>query len=359
MKINLLSGIILVFGMNSPVARAEEALVVHEWGTFTSIQDAKGDNLYGAFINNEPTPDFVHVVEGVLPAPAERLIKGALPRSHPSINMRLETPVLYFYPPDSAELPLEVTVKASMRGGWLTEFYPRAKSNITTDDVTKDKLLDKDFIGTLEWEKLKVGGEWAGPETTEKVWLAPRKVASSSVQTPEGESEQYLFYRGVANLDSPLKVKRIRRNNEETLKISAAFQFPYKAFPAITDMWLVHARYDYADNPRKEVVAMRPVSAIGNRTTTVTVEKEFEKEHYSSDNLTKLKKEMHSALVRHGLFDDEATAMLATWEESYFKTPGVRLFFIVPRAWVDHYLPLDISVPAETERVMMGRIELL
>ena len=35
------------------------------------------------------------------------------------------------------------------------------------------------------------------------------------------------------------------------------------------------------------------------------------------------------------------------------------MFFIVPRAWTDFYLPLEISVPAEINRVMVGRIELV
>lgn len=58
-----------------------------------------------------------------------------------------------------------------------------------------------------------------------------------------------------------------------------------------------------------------------------------------------------------GINPDEAEAMLNTWELSYFKNAGTRLFFIVPRAWTDHYLPLKISVPAEVTRVMVGRID--
>src|SRR5207248_368945 len=40
-------------------------------------------------------------------------------------------------------------------------------------------------------------------------------------------------------------------------------------------------------------------------------------------------------------------------------SPGLRLFFLVPRAWTDHYLPLELSQPAEINRVMVGRIELV
>jgi len=68
---------------------------------------------------------------------------------------------------------------------------------------------------------------------------------------------------------------------------------------------------------------------------------------------------MRQALVEDGLFADEADALLNTWELSYFKSAGLRLFFLVPRDWTDHYLPLDLSVPAKVSRVMVGRIELV
>ena len=37
----------------------------------------------------------------------------------------------------------------------------------------------------------------------------------------------------------------------------------------------------------------------------------------------------------------------------------MRVFFLVPRAWTDRYLPLSVSVPAQITRVMVGRIELV
>ena len=69
---------------------------------------------------------------------------------------------------------------------------------------------------------------------------------------------------------------------------------------------------------------------------------------------------MQAALVKAGLYPDEASAMLRTWELSYFKSPGLRFFYIVPRAWVDKTLPLTITgAPVDVTRVMVGRIELI
>jgi hypothetical protein len=64
------------------------------------------------------------------------------------------------------------------------------------------------------------------------------------------------------------------------------------------------------------------------------------------------------ALITQGLFADEAEAMLNTWKTSYFQKPGLRVFYIVPRAWTDYFLPLDLSVPARVNRVIVGRIDL-
>lgn len=353
------------FSLLSASAHAEQNLIVHEWGTFTSIQNTQGENLHGYFINSEPVPAFVHKI-GNLILPFRGILSDASPyypyypynnglgrpKQNPDIVMRLETPVMYFYPAPSAKLPLSLNVKVGMVGGWLTEFYPRAEANITADDVKIDRPLRKDFKGTLSWQDIKIGGEGVGPDTTDKVWLAPRKTQSARVSSVSGESEKYLFYRGVANVASPLRVSR----DKSTLLIGGSeksWRFRHDN-AHIQDIWLV-------DIDRTGNLAFRHVPEIGDAAdpkTTVSVAANFNNEDYATENLQKLEDAMHTALVHEGLFADEATAMLETWEEAYFKAPGTRVFFLVPRQWVDHYLPLDISLPAEIERVMVGRIEL-
>jgi hypothetical protein len=34
------------------------------------------------------------------------------------------------------------------------------------------------------------------------------------------------------------------------------------------------------------------------------------------------------------------------------------VFYLVPREWTDYFLPLEISVPARVNRVIVGRIDL-
>ena len=51
-----------------------------------------------------------------------------------------------------------------------------------------------------------------------------------------------------------------------------------------------------------------------------------------------MRRELKDALAREGLYADEAEGLLNTWEVSYFKRPGTRVFFMVP--------------PIEVERVV-------
>ena len=85
----------------------------------------------------------------------------------------------------------------------------------------------------------------------------------------------------------------------------------------------------------------------------------FDQSDFSAANRERLVAEMHAALVADGLFADEATALLSTWQRAYFKSPGLRVFYLVPRVWTDHYLPLSLSRDATIDRVMVGRLELV
>jgi hypothetical protein len=69
---------------------------------------------------------------------------------------------------------------------------------------------------------------------------------------------------------------------------------------------------------------------------------------------------MVAGLMGSGLRRDEADAMVQTWWDSYFQRPGLRVFWVVPRAETDRVLPLEISpAPKEMVRVLVGRSEIL
>ena len=357
---------ILSFVLASP-ALAGDRLVVHEWGTFTSLQDEQGRPIGGINTDDEAVPDFVHqpIRALYIKSPVPPAFSQGAPLAHPHVTMRLETPVLYFHLPRDGPDTMKLNVKVSFRRGWMTEFYPNADSRITGTTLSTQASINERTESHLEWKSLTVGGAGAGPNTQEKVWLAPRKVDAANVTTEKGQSERFIFYRGVANLDAPLVVKRHRgtRDADDRLILEGRLD------PAIEKDHLVVPQIWLADIRTDGTVAYRtlgPVKLLSERhkmrlmvRNVSSIRASFDPQDYDGANLSKLRKSMHEALVKDGLFADEADALLNTWEVSYFKSPGTRLFFIVPRAWTDHVLPLEISAPADVTRVMVGRIELV
>jgi len=340
-------------------------LVVHEWGTFTCLQDAHGREVAGINIDDEPVPKFVH---NLAPFIQNRAIlsddhwtyrQKGVPSFHPLVTMRLETPVIYFYPTANQITPFLLNVDVQFRGGWLTEFYPKAKADAPglIGGNFRFRNLSPQTVSSLGWHDLKVGTTGAGPQTTENVWLAPRKVNAVSVTTPAGESEKYLFYRGVGQLRAPL---RVSGDTSSTLLVQANFDEvlpPQKSLP-IKHLWLV----DVGEDGSTAFRALEPATVTSDmRAVVTTANARFSPGEYghSKDDRSLLKQSMHKALVSEGLYDDEATAMLSTWNRAYFRSPGMRLFFVVPREWVDYYLPLSLSKPADVNRVMIARVELI
>src|SRR2546427_4185536 len=208
-------------------------LIVHEWGTFTSLQDETGRTIGGINSDDEPVPEFVHDLNRLLILRPDELppvfYQGA-PRCHPDVTMRLETPVIYFHLPDDAARPLAVDVTVAWHGGWLTQFYPDAQ----TEAPGAFGALDDKTTGRLTWRNLKVGAEASGPTTTDHVWTAPRAVKATPVTTANGESEKYLFYRGVGHLNAPLRVARVNGELQLHSQLESGVAGPQK----IQKLWL-------------------------------------------------------------------------------------------------------------------------
>ena len=331
-----------------------EKLVVHEWGTFTSLQDESGRTLGGINSDDESLPKFTHDIDHLLVLKQNALppsfYQGA-PQALPRVTMRLETPVIYFYPARNSSIPLVLDLTVAFRGGWLTRYYPEAQ----VDAPGAFSELTPSTLGKASWRGLRIGVTNTGPATTEHVWTAPRAVNAAAVLTAHGECEKFLFYRGVGNLNAPLRLVR----DETSRRLSMFSQLDSRAglgSPlSIQHLWLASFQTNSSAFRRLEAISLKKESTNELLSTAAT----FRENEYGPDNLNKLRAEMRGALVSEGLFADEADALLSTWELSYFKSAGLRLFFLLPRAWTDDRLPLEISVPAEIRRVMVGRIELV
>jgi len=134
----------LAIGVAS-LAQAQQPLVIHEWGTFTSFQNETGRALSRVNSDDEPVPEFVHRVGTISPSLSDNGGKGIMP-SHPEVTMRLETPVLYFHLPQGVH---EQTIKVAVQfhGGWLTEYFPNAASQ----SISITDHLTQKTIGELKW----------------------------------------------------------------------------------------------------------------------------------------------------------------------------------------------------------------
>src|ERR1039457_2386021 len=94
-------------------AGAQEKWAVHEWGTFTSLQDEAGRAIGGINTDDGAGPGIVHRLDNfAMLNPSDvpqSFFKGA-PACHPDVTMRLETPVIYFHPPKLEAKPQTISV---------------------------------------------------------------------------------------------------------------------------------------------------------------------------------------------------------------------------------------------------------
>jgi hypothetical protein len=175
------------------------------------------------------------------------------------------------------------------------------------------------------------------------IWAPSRRVASIPVAVG-GERERFIFYRGLGAFELPLQMTvdatdRISVNNLSTDASPALFLLRvHPGGGAIIELGAL---------PGRGVMPNIP-SPIGG------------KEHNLDVYVAEAQDKIAAALVRTGLYADEARAMVDTWSKSYFKTEGLRILYVVPRAWTDKLLPLSVQpAPAAMVRTLVGRVELL
>ena len=293
-----------------------QGLVVHEWGTFTSVAGRDG--------NAEPWLPLSG--DDDLPCFVDRISFGIKPNLFGTV--RMETPVLYFYAPN------EVTAQVSVRfkQGAITEWYPRAAVSPTALDLTTNLERTE---STAIWPSVLIrpGSTPIYPqEPGASHYYAARATDAVPVQV-SGQDEKFLFYRGVGGFQPPLSATfapegRVRVEARLGAAVGDVVQFDNAG----------HIRYRFTHSA----------------SSRVTLD-----ETLPEGELPALYARLERLLVAHGLFEREARAMVDTWKDSWFE-PGTRLIYIVPTSFVDATLPLDVRPrPSKIARVFVGRIELL
>lgn len=346
----------------TPATSTHAQLIVHEWGTMTTLHAADGtpQTRLNLIEPAEALPAFVEHFEPSQPEflPFAPFVKGARARGRTDVTMRLETPVLYFYDPGNVVSGRSFNIRVQMRGGVLNDFYPRASAGMYRNGVAQGRksaaiTLDDSWTGALEWKGVVLDDAVAVPKTSAAVWLAPRQTRATKVRVG-AQGEHYLFYRGLANAAALLDTQHSRK----TVVLRAPRDKRWLgADPAtISRVWLVDVRADgslaFATRTNLALsrdVVSEPLAHIDR----------FGAADFGKGRFTELWASMKTELIAAGLYADEAQAMLATWQTSYFRKPGLRVFYTVPRAWTEHFLPLELSVPHEATRVLVGRIDLM
>jgi hypothetical protein len=336
----------LLLGAAYAASRAEPEFTVHEWGTFTSVSGSDGVLLPGLEVEEERLPAFVRTIDGLGAG-----YKG-LARPVRNVTVKMETPVLYFYSPVARSARVEV----DFAGGSISQWYPdrlegevlmpaggptfppppldfaaghRGRAVWQVDVLApgaKEKITAPRQMETPQWPRARV------PDAN--LVRGPKGLVQGTApdKTEEGPVvENFIFYRGLGNFALPLKAT-VAPDGALTLRNTGAEDIGYVLVEQVPDKigWTGALRAGAQAAPRLGPLGDRPHGSF------------------------------KAALQAAGLTAAEAAALLATWEESYFGRPGLRVFWIVPRALTDRVLPIKITpAPDRLERVLVGRTEVL
>ena len=340
-----------------PGLAVEGTWVVHEWGTYLSVQGSDGVTLGGMVDSEEALPLWVR----------ERDLGG---HSRASFFGKMETPVTYFY----TDRPRQVQMRVEMPGGLLTHWFPDVHAFAPplpeppkADEAKAAPQTSPPAAGSsLDWGKFQVLPDhrflpraqlppegtlpracWVGSDST---WRFARATDSALVRTTVGNRElfeKFLFYRGLGT-----------------------FNLPLEARPAGDDEHLHLLLHNHGAEPLQGLFAVWVQSGIvrlaalddlpGGSTRDVDVASAFTAAVPVEDGVAHLKQAMAESLSKAGLYPKEAQAMVDTWEKSYFRNDGLRILSILPRPAVDAAIPIDIKpAPQQLVRVMVGRVEVL
>ncbi|SPE62676.1 conserved exported hypothetical protein [Verrucomicrobia bacterium] len=356
-------------------AGKSRTLVVHEWGTFTSVQGADGVLLDWRPLQTSVLPKFVYdwTKPGLNRQASAYLLFG---KGGVVARQRMETPVLYFY----SEEKQTVDVSVKFPQGLITEWYPQAReigpSTVRPPSflASLDSLAHKcgakpnfSFASVLpnqnvpdsrvHWKDVTVLPERQNPglqgtlarDASGSHYFSARATDSDYVELPSlgtsnqpAEHEKFLFYRGVGNFTTPLKVTM---NADGRLTLANTGTEP---LASLIELTLDHGAGNFIC-----VDQLRPGE---NQALPTTGSQPMAAEGLSRQ----IGDAMAQALVKAGLYPREARAMVETWKDSWFAEDGLRVLYVLPRAWTDRTLPLALEpAPRELVRVMVGRSEIL
>ena len=285
--------------------------VAHEWGTFSTFSGSDGKPLK-FYPDDRDLPEFV--------TSRHRNVKGGLA----DVYVSLETPVLYFY----TDRDRTVSVQVDFPKGLMTDWYPEAS---------------RPPEQRIRWDDLKVLAHDRPPLVEEHGtgrYFAARETDSATVRTsgPEKkQAEKFLFYRGVGDFPMPFVV-RARGDGKFVVTNTGNHAVPGYVLVGVKDRKVSFKVFGHLSPGAEEKVELPTESS--------TVEK--------------LGDAMATLLVRQGLYEKEARAMVKTWSKDWFAEDGTRVLYLVSEPVTNEFLPMTIDPkPDQTVRVLVGRHDVL
>jgi hypothetical protein len=339
-------------------AATDDPFVVHEWGTFTTVQGADGEQIWWRPPASVDLPDFVYrAAVGGDDRPVTFSPKDL------SALARMETPVIYFY----SQRERVADVRVLFRGGNLTEWYPQAtrvaahsKQGERVAQATVYTMPSRDTRQfTIEWNGVKILARDTREMALDKLirskagtgdhYFIARETDANflRIAAPQARSrvehERDLFYRGLGYFQAPLAIGMDA--DERALSLNA------REIERIQGAFLVSIRKGM----------MRYQQLEGAIATAATVIDPNTQPFGALEDVRKVAmQDMARALVDAGLYEKEARAMVNTWQDQWFAEEGTRVLYLLPRAWTDRTLELQVSPqPDQVVRVMVGRAELI
>jgi hypothetical protein len=259
--------------------------------------------------------------------------------------------VIYFH----AEEGFEAEVKVGFEGGTISQWYPERSGGedlqpLFAEASPDDRILDfaKPYRGAIEWRVEVLSRE----ESRHTVlfhpgdllhWTRARVPEANVVRADNGETEGFLFYRGLGSFEPGLHTT-ISSAETLTLRNDTGGEIPYlliyEKLPDGSSRWV------------ESTDGLAMGAAIGIPETDLNpAAPGFDRQLYAS---------LRDHLAARGLLKSEADAMVQTWWTSYFERPGLRVFWVLPTERTDATLPLSVQPPpGKTVRVLVGRSEVI
>jgi len=322
--------------------------VAHEWGTFTSVQGADGIQLEWNPLIVSDLPKFVY--DRRRPHATAKSSEPALPPGKLGFitRQRMETPVIYFY----SDQEQSVNATVNFPQGIVTEWYPQAASpGKIKADFLGPKVLRWDNVHILPMKENTSLAASLMSESSGSHYYAARETDADFLRIDFGccggrkvETEKFLFYRGVGNFAAPLTVTQSGDGESITLQNTGEEE-------------LRHLFIYRVQQGQGKYLYVRNLAPGANGTVKLNSERNLS----SLPALrASLGRHVQQALVSEGLYEREATAMVKTWDDSWFAEQGLRVLYTLPSAWTDRILPLKLDPkPRDIVRVMVGRAELI